>query len=1011
MTITDTPQHRSHEPDTFRSATTVTTTAEPIWHSTSVADALVTLQSGDGGLTETDAAARLAQHGRNELEDKGSKKPLLILWEQLTAVMVVILIGAALLSLALGKLLEAGAIGTIVVLFALLGFFQEYRAEQAIAALRRMAVPTVRGIRGGRTVEILAAELVPGDLVHLEAGSVVPADMRLIEAANLRVQEATLTGESEPVDKHVEQIDVADLALGDRTNLAYSGTQVTYGRGIGLVTATGMRTELGRIATLLQDVKADRTPLQHRLDKVGKQLAAVGLVVAVIVVIMGALAGESASDLVLTAISVAVAVIPEGLPAVVTFTLAIGAQRMLRRNSLIRKLPAVETLGSVTTICSDKTGTLTQNRMTVTVIDVANHRLELTEVVPGEAVAAGPSSLSLTLAAGLLCNDGELRVDGDGVVSVIGDPTETALLRAAHDAGISVDELRRSMPRIAENPFDSDRKRMSTLHGAIGSTVSALAGLPQETPVAFIKGAIDGLLANATHVWDDEGVVELTDEWRDRIAAANDAMASGGMRVLGIAYRPVAGAGDVNVAEQQITMLGLAGIIDPPRAEVRDAVETCRAAGIRPVMITGDHPLTAKAIALDLGIIHDGDVLTGSDLDRLTDEQFDTAVREVSVFARVSPEHKLRIVESLQDQGQVVAMTGDGVNDAPALKRADIGVAMGITGTDVSKEASDMVLRDDNFATIVAAVEEGRVIYDNLRRFVSFAVAGNIGKIIVMLGWPIPYLLAGGEVDAAAALLPLQLLWLNLMTDGLLGLSMGVEPAERSVMRRPPHEPTASIWAGGLGRQTAWVGALIGVVALSIGFAYHETEQAEWQTMIFTSIAFLQVFQAIGTRSYGDSLRSIGFTTNRLMLGIAGLVVALQLAAIYTPLREFLDLEVLGFWDLALCIGSGAMLLATLEVVKAIRRRRAAAAALTCASYCAFAASYCAFACASAFTWAFAWAFCAVASAARPVTSPVPTRAAVVRPPVSMARAFRATSRDAVSRDIRASSPSGDPRV
>jgi Ca2+-transporting ATPase len=400
-------------------------------------------------------------------------------------------------------------------------------------------------------------------------------------------------------------------------------------------------------------------------------------------------------------------------------------------------------------------------------------------------------------------------------------------------------------------------------------------------------------------------------------------MASNGMRVLGIAYRQVTGADQASVAEEQLTLLGLVGIIDPPRAEVRDAVATCRTAGIRPVMITGDHPLTAKAIATDLGITTTDRVLTGNDLDRLTEAEFDDAVREVSVFARVSPEHKLRIVQLLQNQGQVVAMTGDGVNDAPALKRADIGVAMGITGTDVSKEASDMVLRDDNFATIVAAVEEGRVIYDNLRRFVSFAVAGNLGKIIVMLGWPIPFLIGGGDVDTAVALLPLQLLWLNLMTDGLLGLSMGVEPAEKTVMQRPPHQPDSSIWSGGLGKQTAWVGVFIGAVALALGFAYYAADRPEWQTMIFTSIAFLQVFQAIGTRSHRESLATIGWMSNKLMLAIAGAVVALQLLAIYTPLNGFLDLDPLSVWDLLLCIGSGALLLLTLEIVKAFRRRTA----------------------------------------------------------------------------------------
>jgi len=884
------------------------------------------LGSSASGLGPADAAERLGRFGPNELEDRGSKHPLRIVWEQVSAVMVLILIGAALLSLALGKYLEAGAIGAIVVLFAALGFLQEYRAEKAIAALRKLSVPVVRVVRDGRLTEVASAELVPGDVVLVEAGSVVPADLRLIESANLRIQEAALTGESEPVDKETGAVDRDDLALGDRRCMAYSGTQVTYGRGSGVVVATGMATELGKIATLLQSVVAEHTPLQIRLDRVGKQLALAGLVVAALVVAMGAIAGESASDLVLTAISVAVAVIPEGLPAVVTFTLAIGAQRMLRRNALIRKLPAVETLGSVTVICSDKTGTLTQNVMTATVVDVAGHRLVDDELTSAdvESLLATQPAVVVTLAAGALCNDGTIEIDEHGEVQLLGDPTETALLHAAHHVGIDVGGIRSATPRTREQPFDSERKRMSTVHPPLAGAVPALSPLPQDVPVAFVKGAVDGMLGLAGAVLDGDRVVELTEEWRERILAANDAMASDGMRVLGVGVRLLDDEQPEDDVEHDLVLLGLVGIIDPPRAEVRDAVATCRSAGIRPIMITGDHPLTARAIARDLGISDGATAVTGAELDHLSDEQLDATVREVSVFARVSPEHKLRIVRTLQSHGQVVAMTGDGVNDAPALKSADIGVAMGITGTDVSKEASDMVLRDDNFATIVAAVEEGRVIYDNLRRFVSFAVAGNLGKIIVMLGWPIPYLIAGGDVDAAVALLPLQLLWLNLMTDGLLGLSMGVEPAERGVMQREPHQPGASLWAGGLGRRTAWIGTLIGAAALTVGFVYHETDRVEWQTMIFTSLAFLQVFQAIGTRSSTESLRQIGLTSNRVMVGIASLVVALQLAAIYTPLREFLDLEPLGAIDLAICVGLGAALLVILELVKLRHRRRIA---------------------------------------------------------------------------------------
>ncbi len=455
---------------------------------------------------------------------------------------------------------------------------------------------------------------------------------------------------------------------------------------------------------------------------------------------------------------------------------------------------------------------------------------------------------------------------------------------------------------------------MSTIHDRLDGRIDELSELPQDVKLSFVKGAIDGLLQHTTSVWDHGAAVAFDDDWHARISSGNDALAAAGMRVLGVAFRPM--KSDDDDPEADLVLLGLVGIIDPPRPEVRDAVAVCRNAGIRPVMITGDHPLTALAIATDLGITDLDQVLVGADLDHLDDDQFDTAVRDVSVFARVSPEHKLRIVGSLQKQHQVVAMTGDGVNDAPALKRADIGVAMGITGTDVSKEAADMVLRDDNFATIVAAVEEGRVIYDNLRRFVSFAVAGNLGKIIVMLGWPIPFLVSSSDAGTAIAFLPLQLLWLNLMTDGLLGLSMGVEPAEKQVMQRPPHSPSDSIWANGLGRRTAWVGTVIGVVTLALGFGYYAADLEQWQTIMFTTLAFMQIGQAFATRSSTQSLREIGWRSNPVMLGIAGLVATLQLLAVYTPLREFLDLQSLSAVDLAVCVAAGIGLLSLVEAVK-----------------------------------------------------------------------------------------------
>jgi Ca2+-transporting ATPase len=893
------------------------------WHRQPTTDLFAALSTGPDGLATDGVAARRARFGANELTDKGTKRASAILWEQLTAVMVLLLIGASLLSLALGKFLEAGAIGAIVVLFALLGFFQEYRAEHAIAALRRMAVPTVRAMRDGRTVEIAAVDLVPGDVVVLEAGNVVPADLRLFDVANLRVQEAALTGESEPIEKIADVIDRPDVAIGDRHNMAYLGTQVTYGRALGIVVATGMATELGRIATLLQGVSTERTALQDKLDGVGKQLAVAGVAVALVVVALGALAGESASNLVLTAISVAVAVIPEGLPAVVTFTLAVGAQRMLRRNALIRRLPAVETLGSVTVICSDKTGTLTQNVMTVTAIETTRGRVLLDDASApiGDAAHDVDPALVLACVAGVLCNDAEVQHVDDGDDVTIGDPTETALLVAARRQGIDVDALRRALPRVDEIPFDSDRKRMCTVHrvDTIACDPASAPGLLRAATGArhavLVKGAIDGLLPQVTTVWTDDGPSPMDDGRRQRIESANDELAADGRRVLAVAMRTIEDLDDRDQFETDLTLVGLFGIIDPPRPEVRDAVATCATAGIAVKMITGDHPLTAQAIARGLDIDAD-EVLTGAQLNRLDERELVQAVRSTSVFARVSPEHKLRIVQALRDDGQIVAMTGDGVNDAPALKKADIGVAMGITGTDVSKEAADMVLRDDNFTTVVAAVEEGRVIYDNLRRFVKFAVAGNIGKILVMVLWPVPYLLAGGDINDPSALLPLQLLWLNLMTDGLLGLSMGVEPAERGVMQRPPHDPGASIWAGGLGRQAVWTGVFLGAAALAVGWAYHAADQSQWQSMIFTSLAFMQIFQALGTRSATETLRRLGLRTNPTMLLTVAGVVTLQLAALYTPLSTFLDLEPLGALDLAICVGLGVALLGLLEGYK-----------------------------------------------------------------------------------------------
>ena len=853
-----------------------------------------------------------------------------MLAEQFASAMVLILMAAGAISAFLGKLTETAAILAIVVLFAVLGFLQEFRAERAMAALRRLAVPAVRVRRDGRAVEVPAREIVPGDIVLLEAGQAVPADLRLIEAAQLKIQEAALTGESEPVEKNTEPIADTGLPLGDRRNMAYLGTSVTYGRGRGVVVATGMHTELGRIATLIQEVPAQRTLLQGRLDQLAKGLAAAGGLAAVLVAVVGWWSGEPLADMFLTAVSVAVAVVPEGLPAVVTITLALGAQRMLRRNALIRKLPAVETLGAVTVICSDKTGTLTENRMTVTVVDAAGERLDLMEtlrrqrpsVTADECRASAdwdvPLPIRLTLAAAALCNDAVLNADsGSGCFTALGDPTEGALLVAAVRTGMVPDRLQKAAPRVAEAPFDSSRKRMTTVHRLAEDLPEALQPFQASGPVAFTKGAADSLLALTTQVWDGKRPEPLTDAWRERIRTASEHLAQNGMRVLGVACRQLDGAAAVLPAERlesDLTFLGLIGLMDPPRSAVRPAVAACKAAGIRVVMITGDHPLTAAAVASDLGLAERTEAVTGEALNRMGPSELAAIVDEVSVYARVSPEDKLRIVDALKQRGQVVAMTGDGVNDAPALKKADIGVAMGITGTDVAKEAADMVLVDDNFATIVAAVEEGRTIYANLMRFIRFSFGGNLGKVLVMLAAP----LFGINV----ALRPLQLLWLNLLTDGLLGLGLGVEPAEADAMRRPPRPPKAPVLERSDRLHIGWVGVVIAAASLGVGAAYFDPmrpEDTTWQTMIFAALGFTQIGHALGLRASGHSGFSVSTNPLMTMLTLAALV--LQVAAIYLPfLERFFGLTPLALPDLALAFAMGVLTWAAVQVERRLSR-------------------------------------------------------------------------------------------
>ncbi len=891
----------------------------------------------DNGLSDHEVEVRREKFGPNELIDRGTKSPWKIILEQLSETMVVILIISAIIMFFLHEYKDAIVILIIVVLNSALGFSQEYRAEKAMAALKKMATPKVRVRRGGRVSEISSRELVPGDVIYLEAGSAIPADGNLIESANFRVQESVLTGESEAVEKDIQPILKEDPALGDQHNRIFMGTLATYGRATAVVTDTGMETELGKIAEMIQSVGGERTPLQRRLDQLGKSLAIAALVIVVVVFLLGILRGEPVRTMFLTAISMAVAAVPEGLPAVVTIALAIGAQRMLKRNALIRKLPAVETLGSVTTICSDKTGTLTENRMTVTLVDVAGNRTDLIESLRDyspsmtEAEFTAPiidqsSSLALMLTGGALCNDAALEETEHGFSSV-GDPTEGALVVAAVRAGLWKEKLEAALPRVAELPFDSDRKRMSTVHKienpaklphALKGLLESPAFLSDEPFLAVTKGSVDGLLEISNRVWSENEIVELDHNWENRIQQAHDDLAQKGMRILGVAFRQCTGENtepECDMIEKDLVFVGMFAMIDPARSEVKEAVAEANSAGIRPIMITGDHPLTALHIAKELGIATNEDVITGAELARMDSATLKARVKDTSVFARVSPEHKLRIVTALQELGQVVAMTGDGVNDAPALKKADIGVAMGITGTDVSKEAADMVLLDDNFATIVSAVREGRRIYENIRKFIKYTMTSNFGEIVVML--------VGPFVGLGLPLRPLQILWINLVTDGVPGLALTQEPAEPDTMKRPPRDPKEQIFGRGLGIEVLWIGALMGAISLLVGlWAFHFDHQSAWQTMIFTTLTLAQMGNALATRSERQTLWEAGILTNKMMLGAVLLTFALQMAVVYMPfLQNIFGTEALSLLEMGISIAASLLVLVVIDMVKVIRRK------------------------------------------------------------------------------------------
>ena len=807
--------------------------------------------NGKTGLSAASAAEKLEKHGPNELQEKKGRGPLAIFLSQFEGLIIWVLIAAALVSGFLKEWVDALAILAIVILNAILGLVQEYRAEKSLAALKKLAAPSSKVIRDGAPQLIPARELVPGDLVEIEAGDHIPADSRITwHTSNFAVQEASLTGESTPVNKTDLALEEKDIPLAERANIVYTGTSVVSGKARAFVVETGMQTELGRIAGLIQDIKKETTPLQRKLEQFGKLLIYLCFVLVAIVFGLEILRGGKLLDMFLTSVSLAVAAIPEGLPAVVTIALALGVQRMVRRHVLIRKLPSVETLGCATVICSDKTGTLTKNEMTVRAVWTSGAAFEVTGTgyePAGEyrrdSQTVDPRNhpdLVKALTAGVLCNNAQLTV-ADGQTSVFGDPTEIAILSAAAKAGVWKGEEEDTFEMVEEIPFDSERKKMSIVRRA------------EQDLTAFTKGAPDLLLRDCSYILEGGAERPLTPDDRDRIMKANDGYSDQALRVLAIAFRnldqePHSYAAET--IERDLTFAGLVAMIDPPRAEVREAMAKCRTSGIRTVMITGDHKNTAVAIARELGFYaEDSRALTGEDVDGLDDTALDAAVEKVVVYARVSPEHKLRAVRAWRRKGQIVAMTGDGVNDAPAVKEADIGVAMGITGTDVTKEVSDMVITDDNFASIVAAVEEGRGIYDNIRKFIHYLLSCNLGEILVMFitalfGFPVP-------------LLPIQLLWVNLVTDGLPALALGVDPVDPKIMERPPRKPDEPVITGA----RAWLIGLQGILitVCSLGaflfvLLYEQEGIGRARTAALATLACSQLFHAFNCRSMKESL-------------------------------------------------------------------------------------------------------------------------------------------------------------
>jgi P-type Ca2+ transporter type 2C len=897
------------------------------WHNLSARQVLQELGTDpQTGLTSTQVEKLAAQYGPNQLREGKAISPLALLLEQFTDFIVLTLIAAAIISGFLGEWLDATAIIAIVILNAILGFAQEYRAERALAALKKLAAPSALVTRDGETRNIHGADLVPGDVVHLRSGDLVPADARLVDAQMLKVEEAALTGESSAVTKNpIDSLD-AETGIADRVNMAHAGTVVVQGRARGVVTATGMQTHLGRIAGMVESIEEEETPLQKRLDEVGKYLVYIILVVVAIVFVAGALRGKNIVEMFLVAVSLAVAAVPEGLAAVVTIALALGMRRMVHRHALIRKLPAVETLGSATVICTDKTGTLTENEMTVRKIVLPKRVVSVT----GEGFSSSGEflvndepidpqedphlQLALTIAA--LCNTSELQPIGDDRFRVVGDPTEGALLVAARKANLDHD-LIASYNFVSEIPFDATRKRMTMIYRRRAEDEDR-EGAEQ---IAFVKGAPEQVIPLCTHIQTNGRVSGLDASARAELLDTNTRLAADAHRLLAMAYRRLSDVNELSVAsvERDLVFVALIGMMDPPRPEAKEAVRQAQRAGIQVAMITGDHVETAMAVARELKIAspNGNGSLTGQDIDHLTDHELDEIVAGVRVYARVSPEHKLRIVHALKSRNEIVAMTGDGVNDAPALKEASIGIAMGITGTDVAKEASDMVLLDDNFASIVSAIQEGRSIFDNIRRFIHFVLSHNIGEVLAMfvatlIGWPLP-------------LLPIQILWINLVTDSLPALALGVEKAEPGIMDRPPRPADEPILPRRLLALMFFQGTIVAISTLA-AFAIEFTQTGNLhrsQAVAFAASILAQNVQAFNVRSNRLSIFQLGVFSNRYLIGAFTVVFVTLLGLLYIPpLQPIFQTVALSLRDWAL-IGALALLpLVVMEISKFIWRAR-----------------------------------------------------------------------------------------